>query len=127
MPFRCEVPVRYGEVDMQGVVFNAHYLAYIDEAMSQWLRSVGYPYGEGDWDFMVRHADLDWRGSATYGDLLQIDCNVDRWGETSFRVHFVLGVGDEVIVDAHLTYVGIDARTKVKQAVPADFRALLDR
>ncbi len=31
-PFRCQVRVRFGECDMQGVVFNAHYLAYIDDA-----------------------------------------------------------------------------------------------
>jgi acyl-CoA thioesterase FadM len=28
--------VRYGEVDMQRVVFNAHYLAYCDDAVERW-------------------------------------------------------------------------------------------
>ena len=30
-------PVRYGECDQQGVVFNAHYLAWADEAMTSLL------------------------------------------------------------------------------------------
>ena len=31
-------PVRYGECDQQGVVFNAHYMAYCDDASDRWLR-----------------------------------------------------------------------------------------
>ena len=40
-------PVRYGECDQQGVVFNAHYLAYVDDALDQWLR-VLFPDGYVD-------------------------------------------------------------------------------
>ena len=32
-----EVRVRYGDCDMQQVVFNAHYLAYSDDAVMCWL------------------------------------------------------------------------------------------
>ena len=39
-PHRAQVRVRYGEVDMQRVVFNAHYLAYIDDTMESWLYAV---------------------------------------------------------------------------------------
>ena len=40
MSFRHSIRVRYGECDMQGVVFNAHYLAYVDDALEHrrlWL------------------------------------------------------------------------------------------
>ena len=30
-PYRHEIRIRYGEVDMQRHVFNAHYLAYVDD------------------------------------------------------------------------------------------------
>ena len=30
------IRVRYGEVDMQRVVFNSHYLAYCDDAVESW-------------------------------------------------------------------------------------------
>jgi len=32
-PYRHSIRVRYGEVDRQGVVFNAHYMAYMDDAL----------------------------------------------------------------------------------------------
>jgi len=123
--FRHEMPVRYAEVDMQGVVFNSHYLAYVDDAMSHWMRAVGYDYGLDGFDFMVRHADVDWRGSATYGDTLQIDCVAQRWGSSSFDVRFDLKVREQTVVVIVLTYVGIDPATKAKMVVPPVFRAAL--
>lgn len=39
-PFR----VRYGEVDAQSVVFNAHYLTYFDTAITEYFRTIGYDY-----------------------------------------------------------------------------------
>jgi acyl-CoA thioester hydrolase len=123
--FRHELPVRYAEVDMQNVVFNSHYLAYVDDAMSHWMRSVGYDYGVDGFDFMVRHAEVDWRGSATYGDTMQIDCSVQRWGTTSFDVRFDIKVHEQIVVEIVITYVGIDPGTKTKAVVPEAFRAAL--
>lgn len=129
MAFRHELVVRYAECDMQGVVFNSHYLAYVDDAMSAWLRAGGWTYPPTGWDFMVRHAEVDWRGSATYGDVVQIDCAVERWGTTSFVVHYAVGVagGEAPVVDVHLTYVGVDPSTRTKAAAPDGFRAALER
>ena len=50
---RHEVRIRYGEVDMQRVVFNAHYLAYCDDAADIWFRSLGMSPAS-DWDAMVK-------------------------------------------------------------------------
>jgi acyl-CoA thioester hydrolase len=119
--FRHEIPVRYAEVDMQQVVFNSHYLAYVDDAMSHWMRTVGYDYGADGFDFMVRHAEVDWRGSATYGDVLQIDCEATRWGTTSFDVRFDLKVREVSVVEIVLTYVGVAHGTTSTMPVPAGF------
>jgi acyl-CoA thioester hydrolase len=119
------MPVRYAEVDMQQVVFNSHYLAFVDEAMSHWMRSVGYDYGVDDFDFMVRHAEVDWRGSATYGDTMQIDCAVQRWGSTSFDVRFDIKVRAVSVVEIVLTYVGVAHGTTSTMPVPAEFRQAL--
>jgi acyl-CoA thioesterase FadM len=40
MAYRHTLRVRYGEVDMQGHAFNAHYLAYVDDACNAWFRQV---------------------------------------------------------------------------------------
>ena len=44
MSYVHRVRVRYGECDMQRVVFNANYLAYIDDATDTWFReTLGLP------------------------------------------------------------------------------------
>ncbi len=125
MGYRHDMWVRYAEVDRQNVVFNSHYLAYADEAMSHWMRSVGWDYGKPQWDFMVRHAEIDWHGSAGYGDVVTIDCAVVRWGTTSFDVGFSVSVEQRSIVELRLTYVGIDPATQTKAPVPESFRSAL--
>jgi acyl-CoA thioester hydrolase len=128
--YRHLLPIRYAEVDMQQVVFNSHYLAYVDDAMSHWMRAVGFEYGapsmeQGGFDFMVRHAEVDWRGSATYGDVVAIDCAVVRWGNSSFDVHFDIKVREATIVDIVLTYVGVEPGTTNTMTVPDRFRTAL--
>src|ERR671910_1039928 len=44
VPYRHTLRIRYGECDMQGIVFNAHYLAYCDDAFGAWV-SAGIPGG----------------------------------------------------------------------------------
>ena len=39
VPLANKLRVRYGECDPQGVVFNAHYLAYFDIAITELLRA----------------------------------------------------------------------------------------
>ena len=36
--------VRWVEVDMQKVVFNGHYLTYIDSAIADYWRAIGLAY-----------------------------------------------------------------------------------
>lgn len=127
MPYHHEIRVRYGEVDMQGVVFNAHYLSYVDDAMTHWLHGLGYPFDDMGWDFMVRAATLDWRGSGTAEDTLQIECDVLKWGTTSFTVGYDVHVEDRHLVHVEVTYVGVKPRTTEKMPIPDAFREYLSR
>ena len=38
--------VRWAEVDMQKIVFNAHYLMYFDTAVADYWRALAMPYEE---------------------------------------------------------------------------------
>jgi acyl-CoA thioester hydrolase len=123
MAYVHRVRIRYGEVDMQRVVFNAHYLAYCDDAADLWFRSLGATLEEGDWDVMVKKATITWSGGARVHDDLAIAVSISRWGTTSFDVRFVGTVGDRPIFEADLTYVGVKTGTLETVPVPAAFRA----
>jgi acyl-CoA thioester hydrolase len=123
-PHRSSIAVRYHECDMQQVVFNAHYLTYCDLAVGAWLAARFGRYDD-HFDWMLVRAEIDWRGSATFGDTLDIDVGVERWGTTSFVVRFLGSVGERVVFEGRITYVCIRPGTKEKMAVPDDLRARL--
>jgi len=117
------VRVRYGEVDMQRVVFNAHYLAYCDDAADWWFRSLGALLEGGEWDVMVKRATITWDGAAHVHDDLAIAISVSRWGNSSFDVRFVGTVEDAAVFTAEITYVAVVTGTTQSRPVPDEFRA----
>ncbi len=111
MGSRHEIVVRYGEVDLQRVVFNAHYLAFVDDAMDRWMRRLDADFESLGWDFMLKRAELVWQGAAGLGDTVTIDSRVTSWGRTSFVVHHDLSVGERPVLEADITYVGVEPGT----------------
>ncbi len=112
MTHRHVIEVRYGECDAQGVVFNAHYLAYVDDAMDHWMRSVAGPDWVAGWDVMLKRATVLWHAPARWRDHVVIDSGVTRWGRTSFDVVHQLSVlGSDGtgtgVADVLVTYVSI--------------------
>ena len=123
MAFLHTVRPRYGEVDMQRVVFNAHYLAYCDDAADVWFRSLGAALEGGTWDVMVKKATITWSGAARVHDQLVIAVAVRRWGTTSFDVGFDGSVEEVPVFSADLTYVAVRTGTTDTVRVPSAFRA----
>ena len=123
MSYVHHVRVRYGEVDMQKVVFNAHYLAYCDDAADLWFRTLGAALEAGEWDVMVKKATITWTGGAKVHDDLAIEVAVRRWGNTSFDVGFDGTVDGVPVFSADLTYVAVRTGTTETVRVPDDFRA----
>ena len=108
MPFVHELRVRYGECDMQGVVFNANYLAYVDDAIDRWFAWALHSDGSGDgFDCMVKKATIEWSSPATRGEVLSLAPIVVRWGTTSFDVVVDGRVGERPVFTSLLVYVSV--------------------
>ena len=119
-----DIKVRYHECDMQRVVYNAHYLTYCDEAMSAWLgEAFGWSGADDDFDWMLVRAEIDWQGSATFGDVVTVEMGVERWGTTSFVTRFVGTIGGRPCFAAGITYVCVEPGSTAKMAVPDHVRA----
>jgi acyl-CoA thioester hydrolase len=119
------IPIRYGEVDMQGVVFNAHYMAYCDDACDSWLRNALGRFEDLGWEVMVVKAVLEWQGKAGVSDTLDIDLGISRWGNTSFDVGFTGHVGERPVFTATITYVGVSPGDQKPVPPPDSVRAAL--
>ena len=110
---------------MQGVVFNAHYLAYCDDAADTWFRAALGRFEATGWEPMVVKAIVEWQGSAGIGDTLEIASGIPRWGRTSFDMAFTGTVGDRAVFTATVTYVGVDTATKKPVPPPPAVRDAL--
>lgn len=127
MTFKHQIRVRYGECDQQGVAFNAHYMAYIDDATEVWIRGLTSTgdYRELGWEWMVVRASLEWKASARNGDILEIDVGVVRFGTSSFDFGFIGRVADRDIFRARSVCVSVTPVTLEKMATPTHVRELL--
>jgi YbgC/YbaW family acyl-CoA thioester hydrolase len=119
--------VRWAEVDMQKVVFNGHYLMYIDTAMGSYWRALALPYEATlaalDGDLFVRKSTLEYLAPAGYDDALDVGIRFDSAGTSSLRFGAAVFRGEELLVHGEIVYVWTDAATKRPQPVPA---ALVD-
>ena len=127
--FRCvhRLRVRWAEVDMQKVVFNGHYLTYIDTAVADYWREIQLDYPDGYLrkygnDVFLRKTALEYLGSAHYDDELAVYCRVARLGRTSFTWAFEIH-RDQLLVTAELVYVNADPKTMTAAPLPEELRA----
>jgi acyl-CoA thioester hydrolase len=128
--FVHRVDVRYLEVDAQGVVFNMWYLAYVDDAMTGFLSSLGVQYPDliaSGHDVQVVHANLDWRGGLRWQDQAEVGVRPVQVGTTSFRLAFDFRRGGETMVTAELVYVCVATDGSGKCPIPDALRAGLTR
>jgi acyl-CoA thioester hydrolase len=120
-PFRHELRVRYGECDAQGIVFNPNYLAYADVAVTELWRAAFGSYGsmiERGVDTVVHEANLLFRASARFDDVLAIEGGFEPPGRTSAVLRLDFRRGDKELVEARLRYVFVDAERWEKTTIP---------
>ncbi len=123
--YRHTIAVRYGEVDVQGVVFNSHYLAYIDDTMETWLRPMRPLREQIGWDMMLKKCSIEWQGRLGSGDLLDIDVAVSRWGRTSWDLGYLGTCEGRPIFRALIVDVSVELETGEPMATPAGIREFM--
>jgi YbgC/YbaW family acyl-CoA thioester hydrolase len=120
--------VRWAEVDMQKIVFNAHYLMYFDTAIADYWRALALPYEESmhalEGDLYVRKATVEFNASARVDDVLDVGMRCARVGNSSILFEGGLFRGDELLVSCELVYVFADPATQTSRPVPELLRQL---
>ncbi|HTP98062.1 MAG TPA: thioesterase family protein [Casimicrobiaceae bacterium] len=125
--------VRWAEVDMQKIVFNAHYLTYLDTAIAEYWRAIGLPYPGGyveryGCDMFLRKATVEYLGSAQYDDELEVLCRASRLGRSSLTFLFeVWRDPQSLLLTAELVYVNADPASKSSRPLPEELRGRVRR
>jgi len=128
-PFVHQVRPRYAEVDQQGVVFNAHWLTYFDDACTRFFESLGYIPNEaffGEFDVMIVKAVLEWEGPAGFDELVDIAVEPVRLGTKSFDLRYRAAIDGRAVCTGVITYVSVKPSTHESSAIPGGLRANLE-
>ncbi|MEI7783518.1 MAG: YbgC/FadM family acyl-CoA thioesterase [Betaproteobacteria bacterium] len=121
--------VRWAEVDMQKIVFNGHYLMYLDTAMADYWRTLALPYEEAmhqlGGDLYVKKASVEYHGSARYDDALDVGLRCTRIGSSSIQFIGAIFRGEDLLITAELIYVYADPSTQTSRPVPDALRQVM--
>ncbi len=123
--------VRWAEVDLQKIVFNAHYLMYFDTAITDYWRALGLPFEEAmlqlGGELYVKKASLEFHGSARFEDQLEVALKCVRVGNSSMIFSGGIFRGDQLLISSELVYVFADPASQTARPVPDLLRALVSR
>ena len=118
--------VRYAEIDAQGVVFNANYLAYFDTAITEYIRALPYEYGLGGdpatgTDFHIVKAIVEYKAPIRFDDEIEVGVRAARLGRTS--IAYALAIfpkgGDAVLSTGEVIWVNTDMKAMKSAPLPA--------
>ncbi|TDF35543.1 acyl-CoA thioesterase [Alteromonadaceae bacterium M269] len=122
-PFQLLIRVRYAECDAQGVVFNARYADYADLAATEFMRATlgGYQtlLNQG-LDTQVVNLSIKWKSSAKFDDIIRLETQVTKIGNTSFTLSVVIydKETDRLIAECEIVYVMISTNDFQKTPIP---------
>ena len=113
---------------MQGVVFNAHWLTYFDEACTRYFGHLGYEAAEAffkDFDVMLVKAMLEWSGPAGFDEFVDIEVAPSRIGTKSFELRYSATVVGRPVCVGLITYVSVIPGTHGSTPIPDELRTRL--
>ncbi len=127
--FRERLRVRWAEIDAQQIVFNGHYLMYLDTAVAGYWRALALPYHatmhDLGGDLYVRKSTLEYLGSARYDEQLDVGLRCARIGTSSLTFDGAVFRGEKLLVRGELVYVFADPTSQTSRAVPSALREVL--
>lgn len=121
--------VRWAEIDMQKIVFNGHYLTYIDTAVTAYWGRVALPYETAfhilGGELYVKKATLEYHASALMDDDLSVGMKCSRLGKSSMVFEAGIFRGDKLLISGELIYVFADPATQTSKPIPEALRNIL--
>ena len=121
--------VRWAEIDMQKIVFNGHYLTYLDTAVTAYWSKVALPYESAfhllGGELYVKKATLEYHASALMDDDLSIGMKCSKMGKSSMVFEAGIFRGDKLLISGELIYVFADPKTQSSKPIPEVLRHIL--
>jgi acyl-CoA thioester hydrolase len=120
-PFTHSFRVRYAECDVQGVVFNSHYLAFVDIVITELWREAFGGYAvmlDRGVDVVVAEAHLHFHRPARFDDTVTVAATITHLGTTSIISRHQLLCHGQTLVEAEIRHVMVDRESMAKTPIP---------
>jgi acyl-CoA thioester hydrolase len=130
-PFRHRQRVRFGETDLQNVVYYANYLLYAEVGRVAYLRELGLIYADmvtEALDFTIGEASVRYRAPLRFDDEFDIQVRVGWIRHSSWAFEYAVDRADGLrCAEMTTVQVMIDRATFRARRIPEDLRATLGR
>jgi acyl-CoA thioester hydrolase len=131
VPLTTAVRVRYVECDMQGHVFNGHYLTWFDMAHTDALHTAtgqSYPelIGAHGVDFVVAESGVRYLTPAYFDDELEVAVTFEPLTSSSLTSRFTIVRDGVTVATGFLRHVCVDSKDYKKVPWPDALRASLE-
>ena len=125
--YKSEIRVRFGETDLQGVVFNANYLLYVDTAQMDYLRTIGVSYQdmlERGYDIVIVDASVQFLAPAHFDEVLEVYARIYEIGNSSIKMDYEIyeAESERFVAKAQTAYVIIGKEAQTSVRVPSYIR-----
>ena len=84
--------IRYSEIDGQGILYNAHYLTFFDQGITEYLRALTYAYKDETartgHDFHTVKTLVEYAKPVEFDEEIDVCVKAGRIGRSSIRFDF---------------------------------------
>jgi acyl-CoA thioester hydrolase len=121
--------VGFYETDAMGIVHHSNYLRFFENARVVWLETHDKSYPE--WiemglHFAVTHAELDYRQSARFDDILEVTTWLEWVRGASLAMAYTIACRSNLLVTGRTEHASINDEGKVRR-IPKEDRTRLGR
>lgn len=130
-PFAYRQRVRFGETDMQGVVYYANYLLYAEVGRIAYLRQLGIDYRrdvlDRGFDFTIAEGRVRYTAPLRFDDEFDIHVRLGELCRTSWSFDYLVTRAEDGAVCAHMHTVQVllDRKSGRPARIPEDLARML--
>lgn len=119
--------VRWSDTDAQGIVFNANYLTYFDDTVTDFFELLGIP--SEICQTVVARIEMEFRSPARLGEVLVTGARVTYFGKTSVGMELRTweDAAERLVATARQVLVCVDHKTLGRIPAPPSFIAAVER
>jgi len=125
--FKCELPLRFADMDADQHVNNAEFYRYMEEARMRWVHTLGLAMTPPEPIPVLAASACSFRVPLHYPGTVTVEIYLGRMGHSSVRTHYLLRSGDTLAAEGYGVSVWVDPQTQRPIALPDAVRKLAAR